>query len=131
MQDQIQSRFIRIPNVVANCKTISIGAKYLYGYIWYCTYFGDFVKTNEQVCEALNVSLNTIRKYIKELKEANFIKVTIEKNNTERHIQLLVTDEFIIRESERVKNAKARSNSTPVQEEEIPDFVQEFVKQIK
>lgn len=131
MQDQIQSRFIRIPNVVANCKTISIGAKYLYGYIWYCTYFGDFVKTNEQVCEALNVSLNTIRKYIKELKEANFIKVTIEKNNTERHIQLLVTDEFIIRESERVKNAKARSNSAPVQEEEIPDFVQEFVKQIK
>lgn len=131
MQDQIQSRFIRIPNVVANCKTISIGAKYLYGYIWYCTYFGDFVKTNEQVCEALNVSLNTIRKYIKELKEANFIKVTIEKNNTERHIQLLVTDEFIIRESERVKNAKTRSNSAPVQEEEIPDFVQEFVKQIK
>lgn len=130
MQDQIQSRFIRIPNVVANCKTISIGAKYLYGYIWYCTYFGDFVKTNEQVCEALNVSLNTIRKYIKELKETNFIKVTIEKNNTERHIQLLVTDEFIIRESERVKNAKAR-NSAPVQEEEIPDFVQEFVKQIK
>ena len=129
MQEEIQSRFIRIPNVVANCKTISIGAKYLYGYIWYCTYFGDFVKTNEQVCEALNVSLNTIRKYIKELKEANFIKVTIEKNNTERHIQLLVTDEFIIRESERVKNTKVR-NSAPEQEE-IPDFVQEFVKQIK
>lgn len=131
MQEQIQSHFIRIPNVVANCKSISIGAKYLYGYIWYCTYFGDFIKTNEQVCEALNVSLNTIRKYIKELKEANFIKVSIEKNNTERHIQLLVTDEFIIRESERVKNSSARAKMAPLQEEEIPDFAKDFVKQIK
>ncbi len=128
--EPIQSHFIRIPNVVANCKSISIGAKYLYGYIWYCTYFGDFIKTNEQVCDALNVSLNTIRKYIKELKEANFIKVTIQKNNTERHIQLLVTDEFSIRESERIRNNK-NNEATKQAEEQQPEFIKEFLNQIK
>lgn len=128
MNQDIQSHFIRIPNVVANCKTISIGAKYLYGYIWYCTYFGDFIKTNEQVCEALNVSLNTIRKYIKELKEAHFIAVSIEKNNTERHIKLLVTDEFIIRESQRVKHDIVYGEQ-PINE--VPEEVQQFIKQIQ
>lgn len=128
MNQDIQSHFIRIPNVVANCKTISIGAKYLYGYIWYCTYFGDFIKTNEQVCEALNVSLNTIRKYIRELKEAHFIAVSIEKNNTERHIKLLVTDEFIIRESQRVKHDIVYGEK-PINE--VPQEVQQFIKQIQ
>jgi DNA-binding transcriptional regulator LsrR (DeoR family) len=128
MNQDIQSHFIRIPNVVANCKTISIGAKYLYGYIWYCTYFGDFIKTNEQVCEALNVSLNTIRKYIRELKEAHFIAVSIEKNNTERHIKLLVTDEFIIRESQRVKNDIVYGEKPT---KEVPECVQQFMNQIQ
>ncbi len=128
MNQDIQSHFIRIPNVVANCKTISIGAKYLYGYIWYCTYFGDFIKTNEQVCEALNVSLNTIRKYIRELKDAHFIAVSIEKNNTERHIKLLVTDEFIIRESQRVKHDIVYGEQ-PINE--VPEEVQQFIKQIQ
>lgn len=128
MNQDIQSHFIRIPNVVANCKTISIGAKYLYGYIWYCTYFGDFIKTNEQVCEALNVSLNTIRKYIRELKEAHFIAVSIEKNNTERHIKLLVTDEFIIRESQRVKNDIVYGEEP---KKEVPECVKQFMNQIQ
>ena len=128
MNQDIQSHFIRIPNVVANCKTISIGAKYLYGYIWYCTYFGDFIKTNEQVCEALNVSLNTIRKYIRELKDAHFIAVSIEKNNTERHIKLLVTDEFIIRESQRVKNDIVYGQKPT---KEVPECVQQFMNQIQ
>lgn len=128
MNQDIQSHFIRIPNVVANCKTISIGAKYLYGYIWYCTYFGDFIKTNEQVCEALNVSLNTIRKYIRELKEAHFIAVSIEKNNTERHIKLLVTDEFIIRESQRVKHDIVYGEK-PINE--VPECVQQFMDSIQ
>ena len=127
--NEIANSFIRIPNVVANNKNVSLGAKYLYGYIWYWTYYGGFIKSNEDVCEALNVTLNTIRKYLKELKQEGFIKITI-VNNNERHIQLLVTDEFIMRESARVKN-KDLLQARVAMEQEQPEFLKQFLANIK
>lgn len=127
--NEIANSFIRIPNVVANNKNVSLGAKYLYGYIWYWTYYGEFVKSNEDVCEALNVTLNTIRKYLKELKQAGFIKITI-VNNNERHIQLLVTDEFIMRESARIKN-KDLLQARIAAEQDQPEYIKQFLANIK
>lgn len=130
MTNEIQNNYIRIPNVVANNKNITIGAKYLYGYIWYWTYWGDFIKTNDEVCDALDVSLNTLRKYIRELEREGFISIHIEKHNTERHIRLLVTDEFILRESARVRGKKAQEEQIKNPTVDIPQCAKDFMNQI-
>lgn len=127
-QELIANPYIRIPNVVAN-SDISIGAKYLYGYIWYWTFFGEFTKTNDQVCKALNVSLNTLRKYLKELQQANFIAMIVIRKQ-ERHIRLLVTDEFILRESDRVKGIKAKEERAKNTPSEPPQYVKDFLNAI-
>lgn len=63
---------IRIPGEVAEAD-ISFGARVLYGYIDYTRRNNWSLVTNKELAKVMNVSERSIRRWIGELKQENFI----------------------------------------------------------
>lgn len=105
---QLESKYISIPNVVMSCESISNDAKLLYGLIRYWDFMATLSVSMEEIKSHLNVSENTVRKCIRELKKANFIQVKI-KNNNERYLIPLVSDGVMLvsKEEAVLRNRKA------------------------
>lgn len=105
---QLESKFISIPNVVMSCEAISNDAKLLYGLIRYWDFMATLSVSMEEIKSHLNVSENTVRKCIRELKKANFIQVKI-KNNNERYLIPLVSDGVMLvsKDEAILRNRKA------------------------
>lgn len=105
---QLESKFISIPNVVMSCEAISNDAKLLYGLIRYWDFMATLSVSMEEIKSHLNVSENTVRKCIRELKKANFIQVKI-KNHNERYLIPLVSDGVMLvsKDEAILRNRKA------------------------
>lgn len=69
---EIQEDGIRIPSQVAEAD-ISFGARVLYGYIDYTKRNNWSLVTNKELAKAMNVNERSIRRWISELKQENFI----------------------------------------------------------
>lgn len=133
LDNKIINQFIKIPNVVCN-SSISVNAKYLYGWIQNEIYFGGFMKSIEDINNILGCSSSTTRKVIKELQQHNFILVEIIKGNT-RKITPLVNDSMIITEKKFVKDARHQESlehlQEYIQESKLPQEFLDFVNAIK
>lgn len=134
MIEKMNPLFIRIPNVLMYDERIVPSAKYLYGVIDMLSYYTESI-TNEELKIISQISHNSIEKYLKQLQEHNYIKIERKKNSRkitpliERSIELyqkkMKQAEIDIKEKEKLKQEHETIKK------EIPDYVKQFVKEIK
>lgn len=94
--EKIETKYIAIPNIIINDMDISNDAKLLYGFIKYWDYFQKFYITYEEMKEQLNVgSINSIKKYLKQLKDKGYLDI-IKINNNKQILKPLVSDDLIL-----------------------------------
>lgn len=86
----MNNSYCKIPTMVKKNKSICSNAKLLYGDIQLlCHQNGYCYASNKFLAENLSVTDRTIRRLIKELKDANLIRIEYVDNHI-RHIYLMV-----------------------------------------
>lgn len=81
----MNSDYCKIPTMVKNNRHICSNAKLLYGDILLlCHQTGYCYATNKFLADSLGLSVRTITKLIKELKEEKFIKISYSKERIRR-----------------------------------------------
>ena len=135
---EINNKYITIPNIIFADREITINSKYLYGWIQFEIYNGQFNKSIDDICEVLQCSVNTARKCLKELEKKNYIKVEIQNMN-KRIITPLISDSMTLeylskklqidKMKELEKIAEERKKET--YKKETPQYVKDFMDSIK
>ena len=130
MIEEINPNFLRIPNVIMQDKDIVPNAKYLYAIIDILAYYTNTI-TNEELCEISQISHNSIEKYLKQLKDKQYIR--IERVRNARKITPLITHSLeILTAKERAKeieiNKAQQRHKEQIEwrEEHLPKGVAEF-----
>ena len=112
---ELKSKFIVIPNIIANDNELSINSKYLYGWIQNEIYYGEFNKSMNDIIDVLQCSISTARKCLKELKDKRYIMIEI-LNGNQRKITPMVSDSMILNQYNKTK-LKEDYKKTHTQEE--------------
>lgn len=139
MIEKMNPLFIRIPNVLMYDTKIVPNAKYLYGILDMLSYYTESI-TNEELSIISQISHNSIEKYLKQLKERNYI--LIERTRTGRKITPLIERSIEIKrkkEKEQEINNKEKELQNEILKKKLeqgdkkqpPECVKEFFRNIK